>query len=120
MVKSVLLVASPAGLFTVILPLVAPSGTVVATEVADFEAISAVVPLNFTSVTSARLVPVIVTASPTSASAGLKDAMVGFGASSSLQEVVNAVSSAIIVMAMYDRTGLPCKSLFIVCIWVVV
>ena len=63
-VKSVVLVAVPPGVVTVILPVVAPDGTVAVTEVAVLGVNVAVIPLNLTAVTPVRFVPVIVTLVP--------------------------------------------------------
>ena len=71
-VKSVVLVAVPPGVVTVILPVVAPDGTVAVTEVAVLVVNIAVTPLNLTAVTPVRFVPVIVTLVPTCPLVGVK------------------------------------------------
>ena len=80
-VKSVVLVAVPPGVVTVIFPVVAPVGTVVVICVAEFTVNVAVVPLNFTEVVvkpvPLKLVPVIVTVVPTTPEVGAKLAIVG-------------------------------------------
>jgi hypothetical protein len=74
--KLVALVAVPPGVVTVILPVVAPAGTVAVTDVAVLVVNVAVTPLNLTAVTPVRLVPVIVTFVPTGPLVGVKDVMV--------------------------------------------
>ena len=76
-VKSVVLVAVHAGVVTVILPVVAPEGTVAVTEVAVLVVNVAVIPLNLTAVTPVRFVPVMVTLVPTLPLVGVNDVMVG-------------------------------------------
>jgi hypothetical protein len=71
--KFVVLVAVPPGVVTVILPVVAPEGTVAVTDVAVLVENVAVTPLNFTAVTPVRFVPVIVTLVPTGPLAGVND-----------------------------------------------
>ena len=69
-VKSAALVAVPAGVVTVILPVVAPAGTVVEICVAESTVNGAATPLNFTCVAPLNLVPVMVTFAPTPPCAG--------------------------------------------------
>ena len=76
-VKFVALVAVPPAVVTVILPVVAPAGTVATICVAVFDVIVAVVPLNFTEVAPVRFVPVMVTEVPTGPEVGVNDVMVG-------------------------------------------
>ncbi len=73
----VALVAVPPAVVTVILPVVAPAGTVVTIWVAVLDVIVAVVPLNFTEVAPVRFVPVMVTVVPTGPELGLNDVIVG-------------------------------------------
>ena len=75
--KSVALVAVPPGVVTVILPVVAPDGTVAVTDVAVLVVNVAVTPLNLTAVTPVRFVPVIVTLVPTGPLVGVNDVIVG-------------------------------------------
>src|SRR5207244_13345157 len=68
----------PTGLVTEILPVVAPAGTIALREVAiTLVGAPALTPLNCTSVTESRLVPVIVTTVPTGPPAGVKLETVG-------------------------------------------
>jgi hypothetical protein len=76
-VKSVGLVAVPPGVTTVILPVVAPDGTVAVTPVAVLGENDAVTPLNLTAVAPRRLVPVIATLVPTGPLVGEKEVIVG-------------------------------------------
>jgi hypothetical protein len=76
-VKSVVLVAVPPAVVTVILPVVAPVGTVAVTEVAVLVVNVAVVPLNLTAVTPERFVPVMTTLVPTLPLVGENDVIVG-------------------------------------------
>jgi hypothetical protein len=70
-VKLAVLVAVPAGLITVILPVVALTGTVALTEVVETSVRAEdETPLNFTAVTVSRLSPEIVTWVPTGAELG--------------------------------------------------
>ena len=65
---------------TVILPVVAPEGTVAAMRVADAPVTEAMVPLNLTTLLPTvvlKLVPVIFTDEPTAPVAGVKEVMVG-------------------------------------------
>ena len=67
------LIAVPAGATIVILPEVAPAGTVALTEVAEVTVnVVAAFPLNLTAVAPVRLVPVITTAVPTGPLTGVK------------------------------------------------
>lgn len=76
--KSVALAAVPPGVVTVILPEVAPTGTV---DVIDMSLstvkLVAPVPLNFTADAPVKYVPVMVTVSPTDPLEGVKEMMVG-------------------------------------------
>ena len=60
-----------------ILPVVAPDGTVAVTDVAVLGVNVAVTPLNFTAVTPVRFVPVIVTLVPTGPLVGVNDVIDG-------------------------------------------
>lgn len=75
--KSAVLIAVPPGVVTDILPMMAPTGTVVVIEVAFTALNVADVVLNFTAVASVKLVPVIVTAVPVRPVTGVKELMVG-------------------------------------------
>ena len=75
--KSPELVAVPAGVVTLIFPVVAPVGTVVLICVLDTTVNVAAVPLNFTLVAPVKLVPVTVTAVPTGPLVGANDVIVG-------------------------------------------
>ena len=75
--KSPALVAVPAGVVTVILPVVAPAGTAALTCVAEATLKVAAVPLKRTLVVPVKFDPVIETAVPTGPLVGVKDAMVG-------------------------------------------
>ena len=60
-VKLLELASVPLGVVTLMVPVVAPAGTVVVIVVAELVPMAAVVPLNVTLVAPPRLVPVIVT-----------------------------------------------------------
>lgn len=76
--KSVALVAVPAGLVTVIFPVLAPSGTVTVMDVAfNTVKLVAVIPLNVIAVTPVKFVPVSVTTCPIRLFKGVKEASVG-------------------------------------------
>jgi hypothetical protein len=86
-VKFVALVAVPPGVVTLILPVVAPVGTVAVICVAEFTANVAVVVLNFTELVvklapltvPLKFVPVIVTEVPTGPKVGVNELIVGAG-----------------------------------------
>jgi hypothetical protein len=69
-VKLAALVAVPAAVVTVIVPLVAPAGTVATSQVSQTTAKAAGVPLNFTEVAPARYVPRSATLVPAPPEAG--------------------------------------------------
>ena len=71
------LVAFPAGVFTMIFPVVAPEGTVAVICVGELTVNAANTPLNFTTVAPLKFVPVIVTVVPTGPDTGEKLEMVG-------------------------------------------
>ena len=70
------LVAVPPALVTVILPVVAPKGTVAVIFVLEFTVKSAAVALNFTAVAVLKLVPLMVMSSPTTPLVGEIEVMV--------------------------------------------
>jgi hypothetical protein len=76
-VNFVLLVAVPAGLDTLIFPVVAVAGTLTCTVVDVLETIVAETPLKVTEVTYDRFVPVMVTVAPGWPDVGLKLVIVG-------------------------------------------
>ena len=75
--KLVALVAVPAGVESVILPVVAPVGTTAVTFTLVTNVNAAAVPLNFTEFTPVKFVPWMVTVVPTCPLAGLKLVIVG-------------------------------------------
>jgi hypothetical protein len=75
--KSVLLVAVPAGLVTLMGPVVAPPGTVAVICVLLLTVKAAAMPLKRTSVVPAKFVPVMVTEAPTGPEVGEKLEIVG-------------------------------------------
>ena len=79
-VKLVALVAVPPPVVTLILPVLAPAGTVALTEVGVLFEKVALLPLNLTAVTPDRFVPVMVTTVPIGPLVGLKLLMVGAAA----------------------------------------
>lgn len=77
-VKSVALVALPAEFVTVILPVVAPVGTVAVMRVAELTVkVAAATPLKRTEVVPAKFAPVMVTVEPTGPVSGLNEVIVG-------------------------------------------
>src|SRR5204863_3148830 len=76
-VKLVALVAVPAGVVTVMWPVVAAGGTFATILIAVSETIVAVVPLNATCVAPARLWPLIVTSVSAGPDLGVKPAIAG-------------------------------------------
>src|SRR5689334_3097122 len=83
-VKLLELVAWPPGATTVIVPDVAPDGTVALIEVLELTVKEALVPLNVTDVAPVKPVPVIVTPVPTAPLPGEKLIIVGATAPSTL------------------------------------
>src|SRR5207302_1782813 len=77
MVKLLPLVAVPAGVVTLMGPVVAPAGTVAWIAVAEFTVNVAPIPLNRTAVAPVKLLPLIVTLNPTGPLAGVKPVIVG-------------------------------------------
>ena len=71
------LVAVPPGVVTLMVPDVAPAGTVAWMEVAEVTLKVAFAPLNATAVAPVKFVPAMVTLAPTGPLVGLKLAMVG-------------------------------------------
>ena len=78
-VKLVVLVAEPAGVVTLIGPVVAVEGTVAVIWVAEFTTNVAATLLNVTAVAPVKFVPVIVTDAPTGPNVGVNDVIVGGG-----------------------------------------
>src|SRR5882672_1999574 len=76
-VKLPALVAVPPGVVTLIVPVVAPAGTVAWIEVAELTVKLALAPLNATAVVPVKLVPLMVTLVPTGPLAGVKLVIVG-------------------------------------------
>jgi hypothetical protein len=75
--KSVALVAVPSGVVTLIFPVAAPLGTGAVTLVGETGVNTAAVVLNFTPVTSTKLVPLMVTEVPTGPEVGENEVIVG-------------------------------------------
>jgi hypothetical protein len=78
-VKELALVPVPPAVVTLMVPVVAPPGTVAVICVAELTVNVAAVPLNFTAVAPVKAVPVIVTFVPTAPPVGEKLVMVGGG-----------------------------------------
>ena len=76
-VNALKLVTVPPGVVTLNGPVVAPAGTVAWIAVADVTVKLALTPLNVTTVTPAKFVPLIVTLLPKSPLVGVKLVMVG-------------------------------------------
>jgi hypothetical protein len=94
--KSAALVAVPMVFVTLILPVVAPVGTVAVIDVAEFTVTEvAVVALNLTVVVPQNFVPVIVTIVPIGPAVGVNEVMVGAaGAASTVKSATLAVSGS--------------------------
>ncbi len=91
--KSLALVAVPAGVVTLILPVVAPEGTLVVIFVpAEFTSKLAETPLNFTDVAPVKFDPLMVTDVPTGPLVGEKELIVG------VAEVVTVKSVALVAV----------------------
>jgi hypothetical protein len=124
-VKFVALVAVPLAVVTVILPVVAPDGTVVTICVAVFDVIVAVVPLNFTEVAPVRFVPVMVTEVPTGPEVGVNEVIVGTEAAPTVKFVaLVAVPLAVVtvigpVVAPVGTVVTICVAVFVVIVAVV-
>ena len=89
-VKLPLLVPVPTDVVTEIGPVVAAAGTVAVILVAELTVKPALVPLNLTAVTPAKLLPLIVTLVPTGPLVGVNEVIVGAGAA-----VTDAVGSEV-------------------------
>src|SRR5438093_13376067 len=76
-VKLLALVAVPAGVVTLICPMVAPLGTVAVIWVLELAVKLAAAPLKLTTVAPVRLVPVMVTEVPTGPLLGVNELIVG-------------------------------------------
>jgi hypothetical protein len=76
-VKLAPLVPVPAGAVTLIIPLVAPVGTVAAIDVAEVTVNVALVPLKATAEAPVKLRPVIVTAAPGAPLVGVNELTIG-------------------------------------------
>ena len=99
-VKLVALVAVPPGVVTLILPVVAPAGTVTVMLVALITVkLVAAVALNFTADASVKLVPVRVTMVPMPPRAGVKLDMVGAGMTVKLVALV-AVPPGVVTLIL--------------------
>ena len=85
-VKSVAFVAEPAGVTTLILPVVAPTGTVVVILAADTTVKTAGIPLNVTAVAPVKPPPLMVTSVPTGPLVGVK--LLTFGSTVKLAALV--------------------------------
>src|SRR5213594_768399 len=96
-VKLEALAAVPPGVVTLIVPVVAPVGTVAVICVAELTVNVAVVPLNFTAVAPVKAVPVIVTLAPTTPVVGEKLVMAGGGITVKLLALV-AVPPAVVTL----------------------
>ena len=96
-VKDVVVCAAPPGVVRVISPLVAPTGTVAFTDVAE-TAVTAVpaAPLNVTAVVPVRFVPVIVTTVPAGPVVGVKAVTVGGDGSTVNVAVLVPVTPAVV------------------------
>jgi hypothetical protein len=76
-VNALALVAVPAGVVTLSVPVVAPAGTVAWIAVAEVTVKLALTPLNATAVAPVKFVPLIVTLLPTGPLVGVKPEIVG-------------------------------------------
>jgi hypothetical protein len=107
-VKFVALVAVPPGVVTLILPVVAPVGTVAVICVAEFTVNEvAVVVLNFTEVVEKpvplKFVPVILTDVPTGPKVGVNEVIVGTGATTKSVALV----AVVLVLKVFVTVILP-------------
>jgi hypothetical protein len=104
-VKLAVLVTVPPGVVTLILPVVAPVGTVAVIDVAELTVNVAVTLLNFTEVVvqpvPLKFVPVIVTFLPTGPKVGVNEVIVGAGTGVTVKFVALARSPA----AVYTWIG---------------
>jgi hypothetical protein len=92
--KSVVLVAVPMVFVTLILPVVAPVGTIAVIDVAEFSVKEvAVVLLNLTAVVHPKFVPVMATLVPMGPTVGVKEVMVGAAAVPTTKTEALAVSA---------------------------
>jgi hypothetical protein len=115
-VKSVALVAVPPGVVTVILPVVAPVGTVAVIFVAEFTVnVVAATPLNLTEVAPVKLVPVILTVVPTGPEVGVNDVIVGSGAVDTVKFVELVPVPEGVVTAIFPVVA-PVGTVAVICV----
>jgi hypothetical protein len=91
--KLATLVPVPAGFVTVILPVVAPVGTVALIDVDELMVNAAETPLKFTALAVSKLVPVILTTVPTGPELTSELVIVGAPATASSQVVATRIPS---------------------------
>jgi hypothetical protein len=106
-VKLLALVAVPPAVVTLMVPVVAPVGTVALICVAELTVNDAVVPLNFTAVAPLKFAPVIVTLIPTAPLVGEKLVIDGAGMTVKLLALVPvppAVVTLIVPVVAPDGT----------------
>ncbi len=89
----------PPAVVTLMVPVVAPAGTVAVIWVAEFALMAAAVPLNVTLVAPVRSVPVIVTDVPTGPLAAVKLVTVGARTTVKLVELAS-VPSAVVTLTV--------------------
>jgi len=112
-VKLEALVAVPPGVVTLIVPVVAPVGTVAVICVAELTVKLAFVPLNFTAVAPVNAVPVIVTLAPTSPLVGEKLVMVGGNTTVKLLALV-AVPPGVVTLIVPEVA--PAGTVAVICV----
>ncbi len=87
-VKMAVLVPVPSAFVTVIVPVVAPVGTVTVIKLTEYPKLLAAVPLNLTAVMPAKPVPVRVTVPPTTPADGEMEEMIGIVRTVKVPELV--------------------------------
>ena len=111
-VNAALVVAVPLGVVTLILPLVAPTGTLVVIFKLDITLKLAVVPLNLTAVAPFKFKPEIVIFLPTSPCFGLNDEIFGTANNDACDPTATASAtetapSAALIQSQSDLPRLP-------------
>src|SRR6185436_15488017 len=113
-VKSPALVAVPPGVVTLILPVVAPAGTVVLICVLDTTLKVAAVPLKLTLVVPVKSDPVMVTAAPTRPLVGENEEIVGAGGMTVKSPALVAVPPGVVTLIL--PVVAPAGTVVLICV----
>ena len=116
-VKSATLVAVPPPVVTLILPVVAPVGTVAVICVAEFTVnVVAVVALNLTLLAPEKFVPVMVTDAPTEPLPGVNEVIVGAGGGAPTVKSAGLVAVPPPVVTLIFPVVAPVGTVAVICV----